>query len=377
MKNLEQKGLLGRACVFVLAVVFLVMPARLLAQSLNSNPPPFDFNDAFYNSNGINVTQLDSAGSARFGLFRLTGPPAGPGQVNWVVDNSNTDPTRNNIRILATTGGYRDSDGSPTQFISIIAFALNSSFFTGATDARGNTMQNIVGNFEAYAGVKQNVNGVLAPTPCGSLHDPTLAANPCFPVTSVATPNLRQDWRFSTNRTRLDGSAPFGYFCDDILGMWIITYFWYTQFAVGGVSSTGQTINPTATCQTVLAAAASQNGTNLDGTPIIHTGSELHFTEGVAQASECVVSTSNCIFGLPLGAQPPLTAPCGAEGNLAVNGADGGAVWIVCPAIPDPTTGAITQDAFLDSVKLPSGRPLDPRITDQFNCLQQRGQFCR
>ncbi len=27
----------------------------------------------------------------------------------------------------------------------------------------------------------------------------------------------------------LQGHAPFGYFCDDLLGMWILTYFWFTQ----------------------------------------------------------------------------------------------------------------------------------------------------
>ena len=51
------------------------------------NPPPFDFNDDFYAANGVDFHKLNQEG-ARFGFLsnRLTGPPAGPGQVNWVVD---------------------------------------------------------------------------------------------------------------------------------------------------------------------------------------------------------------------------------------------------------------------------------------------------
>jgi len=364
--------ILAFVSVFVLAGLLLTMSAGLSAQTTATstppnpiNPPPFDFNDAFYTVNGIEVTQLNSAAAGRFGFFRLTGPPAGPGQVNWVVDNSNTDPTRKNIRILATTGGYRDSDGSPTQFISIIAFLLNQNFFTGVQNARGIKMIDIVSNFEAYAGLKQTLSdGTIAPQPCGTMGD---GLTPCFPVTSVATPNLRQDWRFATNRTRLDGSAPFGYFCDDILGMWIITYFWYTQFVVGGRPG----VTPTANCNKVLAALAAANGTNLDGTPIIHTGDELNFLEGKSGF------TSSPIPGLALSDEPPTTAPCAAEGNENQLGADGGAVWIICPAIPDPTQGGIAPDAFLDSVHLPNGKPLDQRITDQFNCLQHKGTFCK
>src|SRR5262249_22281046 len=157
--------------------------------------------------------------SQRFGLFRLTGPPAGPRQVNWAIDNSNTDPTRNNVRILATTGGYRDDNGTPTRFISIIAFAQNPTFFAppgsaqpcaqsdgtsvkrsvnpnalgpSILDSKGNvigpnTMHDIVAQFEAYAGVKQKLpNGTFAFQPCSA----TVTTN-CF-STDVSTPNLRQ-----------------------------------------------------------------------------------------------------------------------------------------------------------------------------------------
>jgi hypothetical protein len=314
------------------------------------------------------------------GLFRRTGPPASPGKVNWVIDDSNTSPIRNSVRILATTGAYRDDDGSPTQFFTINAIAKNDEFFTGAKNARGLSMEQIVGipnnsappappgapppgnsAFEAYAGLKQVLDGVIAPSPCGTMGDGLM---PCFPVTSIETSHLRQDWRLTTNRSRIDNSASFAYFGDNLLGMWVITYFWYTKFAVGGRPDQ---LGPTQTCQTVLAAAGRQNGLNLDGTPIIHTGDELHFLEGVASQGE---------FGLPLTAQPPTTAPCGAEANEDPRGADNGAVWLVCPAIPDPTRGGIADDAFLDVVRKSDGSPLDPRITANFNCLKETGEFC-
>ncbi len=367
--------------VLLFALLALMLPGALFAQTSFPvfNPPPCDFSDNFYTTNGFDVTNLDTAAAGRFGNFRLTGPPAFlNNQVNWVNDTncSVNDKTRRNVRILATTGAYKDDDGAPTQFLSIIAFLLNQNFFTGGSKAtpnvRGFTTQSIVGNFEAYGATSQMVNGALAPTPCGSLHDKTLEATPCFPVTSVATPNLRQDWRVASNRNAIDGSSngpatPFGYFCDDLTGSWIVTYFWYTQFSLGGVSSKGKPIAPTAVCQNVLAAAAKQNGTSLDGTPIIFTGDELHFLEGVAGAPQ---------FGLPLSAQPPTSQPCGNEGNLDVGGADGGAVWLICPTIPDPRDGAIASDAFLDIVRFgPGHTKLDTRFATNFACLQSTGQF--
>jgi hypothetical protein len=106
----------------------------------NFNPPPCDFSDAFYTANGIDVTQLDSVPAGRFGFFRKTGPPATGNQVNWVNDTKcvANDPTRKGVRILATTGGYvDDGTGSPTDFISIIAFLQNQNFFYAANQHGG------------------------------------------------------------------------------------------------------------------------------------------------------------------------------------------------------------------------------------------------
>ncbi len=344
MKSLRNNaGILACVFVFTLAALLLLTssPSPLSAQdpTKNFNPPPFDFNDAFYTANGISVAQLDAPAAGRFGLFRLTGPPAGPGQVNWVVDNSNTDPDRNNIRILATTGGYKDDTGAPTEFISIIAFLLNQNFFTGVANKRGIQMVDIVNSFEAYAGLKQvDANGVFQFQPC--LPSKGITTN-CFSVASVATPNLRQDWRFATNRNAIDGSSPFGYFCDDILGMWIITYFFYTAHGFGPAQ--------TPKCAGDLAALAATNGLSLDGTPIIKTGDQLNSLEGDGFAGEI---------------------------NLDPGGADVGAVWLVCPAIPDPRNGGIAKDAFADVVRKSDGSPLDPAISNNFTCLQTTGLFC-
>jgi Ricin-type beta-trefoil lectin domain-like len=331
-----------------------------------TNPPPFDFSDAFYKANGIDVDKLNNQG-ARFGFRsnRLTGPPAGPNQVNWKLDSSNTDPVRNNVRILATTGGYKDDTGSPTQFISIIGFLFDQNFFLardqhgGAGNARGLPMQDIVFNFEAYGALKQvGRDGVFRPTPCApSIGDPAeIAKHNCFPIDSVETPHLRQDWRFATNRNAIDGSAPLSYFGDDLLGMWIITYFWYNSNGFGP--------NQTPDCKAAMDFLASRNGLTLDGTPVMKTGAELHFVEGKLQGNE--------VLDFPA---PPAVA-CAEEGNLATDGSDKGPVWLICPSIPDPTQGGIAPDAFLDAVRRPGGVPLDLQIAQTFTCLQKTGRFC-
>jgi hypothetical protein len=344
--------------LFFLSALALLLTASsgAFAQGImnNYNHPPCDFNDAFYTANGINVAQLNTAAGQRFGFFRQFGPPASGTQANWVADPtcSTNDPDKKNIRILATTGGYvDDGTGSPTDFISIIAFLTNQNFFTGVANKRNIQMVDIVSNFEAYGALRQRLpNGRFALTPCGTMGT---GKTPCFPVTSVATPNLRQDWRFATNRNAIDGSdgnnpigtppanSPFGYFCDDILGAWIVTYFWFTV----------DPASPGPVCGNIFAKLGHKNGYSLDGTPIIKTADELN---NQIEANGC-----------------------GAEGKLDVGGADGGAIWIICPAIIDPRNGAIAPDAFLDTVVLNQdhNRPLDPVFNANFNCLQTKGNF--
>jgi len=390
--------------------LFLLAP-KLSAQDGDKafNPPPCDYNDTFYMDNGVEPTQLQG----RFGSSRQFGPPArNRTQANWVEDANcaSNDPDRQNFRILATTGGYIDDEsGNATDFISLIAFLTSQQGFetsysravgtiaagggniisiSNSQNPRSISMQNIVSNFEAYPALKQAVgNGVLAPTPCGSLFDPNIPPNsPCFSVASVATPNLRQDWRFASNRNAIDGSdnncilndatvcpsisdSPFGYFCDDLLGVWVNTYFWFTHHAVGNPANNNEQPDPL--CTSMMSQLISMHGQNLDGTGVIITGNELNFLEGKD------VGTT------PLGPDfpnPPLFSDgegCAQEGQLDTGGADSpGAAWDICPTIPDPRAGAIADDAFLDTVRFPNGTPVDKRFNANFACLQVFGLFC-
>jgi hypothetical protein len=92
-----------------------------------------------------------------------------------------------------------------------------------------------------------------------------------------------------------------------------------------------------------------QNGLTADGTPIVKTGDEL---DNVLEANGCA-----------------------AEGQLALDGSDGGAIWLVCPAIPDPRAGAISADAFLDQAFNKNGTPQNVGLTQNFLSLQIFGVF--
>jgi hypothetical protein len=383
------------AALAMMGLTFLAVTDGAMAQQAPApsptntfNPPPCDFNDTFYQDNGLDPTQV----FGRFGSARMTGPPATGNQVNWVADStcSQRDPDRRNFRILATTGGFPDDGtGTPTEFISLLGFVTTQKAFeitysrtvgainggldgdqqnpgetisiTASANPRGITMQSLVSNFEAYPAVRQRLaNGQIALNPCqADMVSPLAPAQPCFDLSSpnaVATPNLRQDWRFSTNRNAMDGSdnncienspkvcpspsdSPFGYFCDDLLGMWINTFFWYTV----------DPANPGTTCGPILTALGKKNGLTTDGTPIIKTADELN---NQLEANGC-----------------------GAEAKLAFDGTDGGPVWDVCPAIPDPRAGAIAKDAFLDQVHNSNGSPQNPALTKNFKSLQTYGVF--
>jgi hypothetical protein len=395
-------GLLGLPFL-VVANLAAAQATAITGPAANFNPPPCDYSDTFYEDNGLIPAQV----VGRFGTARKFGPPATGAQANWVADStcSVSDPDRRNFRILATTGGFTDDGtGSPNAFISILGFIVNQSAFettysrtvgtgggtiggpvgpgntisiSNSQNPRGIAMQDIVSNFEAYAMVKQRLpNGVFATNPCAAdIASPLAPPTPCFQlntVNTVYTPNLRQDWRFASNRNAIDGSdnncvspdptvcnpvgstngtapadfnnSPFGYFCDDLLGMWIVTYIWFTV----------DPAHPGPVCGPIFAALIAKNGANLDGTPIIKTPDE---TNNQIEANGC-----------------------GAEGNLETGGepggaVDGGAIWLVCPAIPDPRNGAIAADAFLDQVHQPNGAPQNPLMTANFVSLQQTGMF--
>ncbi len=299
-------------------------------------------------------------------------------------------------------GGLQGVQQNPGEFVSLTQ-GTDAGGNTTGLNPRGISMQYIVGNFEAYATIDQSANtlqcpagatqasqcspapGNFASAPCSlgmiqNLENPGATSLPTFcfnvadtqdshgnTISDVATPKLRQDWRFATNRNAMDGSdgncinndptvcgdgttvsindAPFGYFCDDLLGMWIITYFWF-DFPPN---------DPT--CGPNYASVGNVNGFTPDGFPIILTAHELNdVLEGTVGADG--------------------VTPCGAEGQEDPGGSDAGAAWLVCPAIPDPRNGAITSDAFLDVARLKNGNAIDTNVLNQFSCLQKGGKFC-
>jgi hypothetical protein len=177
--------------------------------------PPFDFSNSFYLANGIDPSQImNRVGSS-------TSASA------FVVDNSNTNPDRNNIRITETTGGF-DRDGN-VLYYTINGF-VNPATFTN--NAAGQKALATAESFEAYI-------------------FPKASGNPLSPALS----NRRQDNVFNTKN---------GYFTNNPLGLWTAVFVSYTPAAFN-----------TAAGQKALAALAAKNGKDLDGTPIIKTPMEV------------------------------------------------------------------------------------------------------
>ena len=188
--------------------------------------PPFDFSNSFYLANGINPSLIQS----RVGT--ATSASA------FVVDNSNTNPDRNNIRITETTGGF-DRPGNPLYY-TINGF-VNPDTFTN--NAAGQQAKQIAEKFEAYI-------------------FPKASGDPLSPALS----NRRQDNVFNT----IDG-----YFTNNPLGIWSAVFVSYTPAAFN-----------TAAGRKALALLAARNGTDLDGTPVIKTPKELDVLEGKGFAVE-------------------------------------------------------------------------------------------
>src|SRR5262245_47320899 len=94
-----------RRALGILVIVFTASIAVLSGSARRE--PPFDFSDAFYLANGINPANI---------LNRVDGTcPANDMPSCSVVDNSNTNPNRRDIRVLSTTGGF-DREGNPLYY---------------------------------------------------------------------------------------------------------------------------------------------------------------------------------------------------------------------------------------------------------------------
>ena len=200
-----------------------VAPGLLMADNDNTRGTrPFDFSDAFYLQNGVNPANI---------LNRVNGtcPPNDMPSCS-VVDNTNTDPDRRNIRVRSTTGGF-DHEGNPLYY-DINGMVMPSTF---TNDAAGQTAMATANFFSAYI-------------------FPKASGDPLSPALS----NRRQDNVFDTRN---------GYFVANPLGLWTAVFVSYTPAAVGP--------NPAAECLTALADLQAKNGTDLDGTPMIRKAIEV------------------------------------------------------------------------------------------------------
>jgi len=219
VKRINSPRALGILVIFFMSAV-AALPGGARRQ------PPFDFSDSFYLANGINPANiLHRAGSS-------TSASA------FVVDNSNTDPNRDNIRITEMTGGF-DREGNPLYY-TINGFLMPNAF---TNDAAGQKAMDIANKFEAYI-------------------FPKASGDPLSPALS----NRRQDNLFNT----IDG-----YFVNNPLGTWIAVFISYTPAAFN-----------TAEGRKILATLAAKNGTDLDGTPMIRSTKEIDFLEGKGLAVE-------------------------------------------------------------------------------------------
>ena len=232
MKNVSMLAWLHVVALALAGLPLLMLATPASAQdsatvsSSNFNPPPCDYSDTFYEDNGIVPTQV----VGRFGTSRRTGPPARGNQVNWVADSDLRRATTPSAGTSAswplpagspTTARTRPTSSSPS-WVSSPARALSRRpirVLPALTTSRSATvrtraesaMEDIVSNFEAYAMVKQRLpNGQFATNPCDTdMASPLAPPTPCFQlntVNTVFTPNLRQDWRFASNRNAMDGS---------------------------------------------------------------------------------------------------------------------------------------------------------------------------
>lgn len=213
--------------MMILAMVTSSLPMFSVGRADNlHNAPPFDFSDNFYRINGVDINNI---------LGRPGNPDRPP--AHWVLDNSNNDPTRRGVRILETTGGW-DRDGNLIYY-SIMG-GMKATTFTN--DAAGVRARALAEDFRAFLFPRtpRNADG----SPGRVILDP-------------APPNRRQDNVFDTKNS---------YFCQNLLGLWLITMVVYTQ---DGYNAWVNNTNPALHAE--LQEIANRNGIDLNGTPILNT----------------------------------------------------------------------------------------------------------
>jgi hypothetical protein len=125
-----------------------------------------------------------------------------------------------------------------------------------------------------------------------------------------------------------------GYFGADPLGLWI--HKW--------VNFTPRALNTRAGRQ-FLASLARENGTALDGTPIIASTSDI---DNLLSQGYITVRTR------------PTNDPLR---------------YAICPVIKGPTDGGIAQDQFLAITLKPDGTPVEPDFLEAFESLRTTGDW--
>ena len=192
-----------------------------LADGNDLGTSPFDFTDAVYRAHGILPENI----VLRVGDASRTG--------DFVVDNTNTDPNRRNIRTIETTPGTTGSSG--LTYANIFG-VLNSTSFerssSGNLTARGQHAFDTAERFRVF---------IFPKASNGSILDPFL-------------PNKRQDNLFDTRD---------GYFSNDPLGLWVAVWVVYTPKAF--TSAGKKELDP----------IAATNGRDLDGTAILTSPSQI------------------------------------------------------------------------------------------------------
>lgn len=182
----------------------------------------FQFSDAFYLQNGIDPTKTGD---------HFVFPDAKPGFDRTRLDTS-PDSRYNDVRVIENTGGFKHN-GNLLYYIA--PAVVNPDTFTN--NAAGDNAKAICNSYRAFLFPKAN-GDPLSPAP----------------------PNRRQDNIFQTNN---------GYWSNNPLGCWRIAF----------ISWDGPN-NGSAGCDDFLADQIDRNGTDLDGTGVIRTISEIN--DGIA-----------------------------------------------------------------------------------------------
>lgn len=246
---------------------------------------PHDFSDAYYRAHGINPAAL---------VGRPVGNPP-----NSTLDPVAPDANHTRVRDLQTSCIW-DASGHPN-FFTVHGIMFPSTF---TNDLAGAAARQIADEYVLYD----------------------------FPRAANA--------RFATFPKRQEAMADLGhgYFSHDPMGMWRIAHVKFNPATIG-----------TSDGQRRLSDLAARNGTDIDGTPIIKTMSDLNDLRGRNLVTVDFIPSDGS-------AGPP---------------------WFMCFVLEDPRNGAIARDAFLATSNRANGQPNpgEQIFTTTFNSLKNTGDF--